>query len=92
MIARNIHIQGKVQGVFYRDWAVEAARSIGVNGWVRNHRHSGGVEVLAIGEPVLVERFIERLRQGSPASEVASVDVAEAEMEEAHGFFRRATV
>ena len=73
MIARNIRIEGQVQGVCFRDWAVEAARAIGVSGWVRNRR-DGSVEVFTLGEPELVERFVDRLREGAPASRVAASD------------------
>ena len=90
MIARTIRITGKVQGVWFRDWAVDAARAIGVSGWVRN-RADGSVEVYALGEPDLVERFTDRLREGSPASRVDRIDVQDAELHLVDGFSRRPT-
>lgn len=90
MIARRIHIEGKVQGVFFRDWTVETARQIGVSGWVRNRR-DGAVEVLAIGAPEAVEALVAELRQGSPASRVARVSVEETEPEAVDGFSRAPT-
>jgi acylphosphatase len=42
-----------------------------------------------VGEVGSVERFIERLREGAPASEVAQVVTVEAPVEELHGFMRR---
>jgi len=90
MIARTIRIEGKVQGVFFRDWAIDAARAIGVSGWVRNRR-DGSVEVYAIGEPDLVERFTDRLREGSPASRVDRIDAQEAELHPVDGFTRKPT-
>jgi acylphosphatase len=91
MIARTIHISGKVQGVWFRDWAVDAARAIGVSGWVRN-RADGSVEAYALGEPDLVERFTDRLREGSPASRVDRIDVQDAELHMVDGFCRHPTV
>jgi acylphosphatase len=90
MIARNIRIVGRVQGVCFRDWAVEAARALGVAGWVRNRR-DGSVEILAVGDAGLVDRFIDRLREGSPASQVDGLDVREAGLQPVDGFTRRPT-
>jgi acylphosphatase len=88
MIARSIRIIGKVQGVFFRDWAIEAARAIGVSGWVRN-RADGSVEVYAVGEADLVERLTDRLREGSPASRVDRIDAQPAELQPADEFTRK---
>jgi acylphosphatase len=41
-------IQGRVQGVWFRDSTRREAMSLGVNGWVKNCR-DGSVEVLAEG-------------------------------------------
>ena len=88
MIARSIRITGKVQGVWFRDWAVEAARAIGVSGWVRNCP-DGSVEVYALGEGDLIERFTDRLREGSPVSRVDRIDTQDAELHPVDGFSRR---
>ncbi len=90
MIARTIRVEGKVQGVFFRGWTIEAARAIGVSGWVRNRR-DGSVEVYALGEPDLVERFTDRLREGSPAARVDRIDAQEAELHPVDGFGQRPT-
>lgn len=89
-IARMIRIEGKVQGVFFRDWATDAARAIGVAGWIRNRR-DGSVEAYVVGEAGLVDRFADRLREGSPASRVDKIDIAEAEPRATDGFTRRPT-
>lgn len=89
-VARNIRVQGQVQGVFFREWTVTVASSMGVTGWVRNRR-DGSVEVMAVGEAELIDRFVDRLREGSPASRVDRVEVSSAPLEEYNGFARWAT-
>lgn len=90
-IARRLVISGRVQGVFYRGWMVEAARSLGVAGWVRN-RAGGDVEALVIGAPDAVAALIERCRAGPAAARVTGIAVEEAEIVEAEGFRQRPTV
>ena len=90
-IARMIRVEGKVQGVFYRDWATAAAQAIGVAGWIRNRR-DGSVEAYVMGEAELVDRFTDRLREGSPASRVDRIDVSEAETHAVDSFTRRPTL
>lgn len=90
MIARTIRIEGKVQGVWFRDWTVQAAQAIGVAGWVRN-RADGSVEAYAVGAPDLVERLIDRLREGPRSARVDRIDVQEAPLQPVDGFTRRDT-
>jgi acylphosphatase len=80
MIGRHLRITGRVQGVFYRGWAVEQARSLGLKGWIRN-RSDGSVEAVAFGEPQAVDEFIARCREGSPSAQVERVDVEVADGE-----------
>lgn len=91
-IRRRLVVTGRVQNVFYRDWLVEQARSLGLDGWVRN-RADGSVEALATGAPEMVEMLIESARQGSPASRVADVVASDDISGEAlDGFEKRPTV
>src|SRR3546814_19046733 len=76
VIARRLTILGRVQGVFYRNWAVETARGLGLAGWVRN-RMDGSVEALVEGSQDGVERFILLARQGPPAARVARIDATD---------------
>ena len=90
MIRRHLIITGKVQGVFYRDWMVGQARSLGLDGWVRN-RADGSVEAVVQGAPEKVETMIARAHQGSPPSRVADVVVRDAAYEMLAGFEKRPT-
>ena len=75
-VARHLVIHGRVQGVYYRGWAVARARSLGLLGWVRNRR-DGTVEAVVQGRADAVERFIEAARDGPPNAEVERVDAGE---------------
>ncbi|MEQ8249470.1 MAG: acylphosphatase [Alphaproteobacteria bacterium] len=89
----RVRIAGKVQGVWYRGWTVETARSLGVGGWVRN-RADGTVEALLHGPEAAVEKMIEACRVGPPAARVTDVArfVTEAGGEDlAGGFSQRPT-
>jgi acylphosphatase len=91
MICRRLVITGRVQNVFYRDWFVEQAISIGVTGWVRN-RADNSVETMVCGSSEVIAAILARARQGSPASRVADVVVEEAPERVFEGFGKRATV
>ena len=90
MIRRRLVITGKVQNVFYRDWMVEQAESLGLDGWVRN-RADGSVEAVVQGAPEMVETMIARAREGSPPARVADVVIGEAPPETLSGFAKRPT-
>ena len=87
---KKLRIHGEVQGVFYRGWSVEAARSLGLRGWVRNRR-DGSVEMLVQGEVEHVRRLIEKCRAGPPAARVARIDVEDSEEAVPAGFEQRPT-
>ncbi|HVI98127.1 MAG TPA: acylphosphatase [Sphingomonas sp.] len=92
MIRRRLTITGRVQNVFYRDWFVEQAESLGLDGWVRN-RADGSVEAVVQGAPEMVEAIVARARQGSPASRVDDVAVRDdGSGDVLVGFEKRATV
>ena len=62
MLSRvHIIIDGEVQGVGYRYFAVRLANSLGIVGWVLN-RHDGCVEIDAEGEKSVLERYIAKLK------------------------------
>ena len=82
MICRRSFVSGRVQGVFYRATCAGKAESLGLTGYARN-LPDGRVEVLACGEPALVEQFIAWLWEGSPASKVAAVSTSEADIAQA---------
>jgi acylphosphatase len=87
-IRRHLIVNGKVQGVFFRDSTREAAENEGVSGWVAN-RDDGTVEAVLEGSPVAVESVVEFCRMGPVSADVSSVDVTEEEPEGLSGFETR---
>ncbi len=91
MIRRRLIVTGKVQNVFFRDWIVEQARSLGLDGWVRN-RADGSVEAVVEGASEMVETIAARAWAGSSASRVKNVVVTDdAPAELLNGFSKRQT-
>lgn len=78
----HIIIHGKVQGVFFRDYAKQIADSLGVTGWVKNAEDS--VEIVAEGDKQRLREFIVACEKGSP---LAKVDKLAYDWEEYSGKF-----
>ena len=83
-VARHLILHGRVQGVFYRDWTVQTARSLGLAGWVRN-LPDGTVEAHLEGEETALARMSEEMNDGPPR---AAVDRIEQHDIPAEGFDR----
>ena len=75
---RTVHvlISGQVQGVWYRGWARETARTLKLDGWVRN-RANGTVEVVFSGSPKSVAEMLRQCAQGPPHAHVTDVRIIE---------------
>jgi len=84
-IRRHVVVQGRVQGVFFRDSVRERARAHGVSGWICN-RADGAVEAVLEGRPDNVERVVRFCRTGPRQASVDSVEVSEEEPEGLSGF------
>jgi acylphosphatase len=88
MIAVNLTVHGRVQGVFYRDWTVRNARELGLAGWVRN-RPDGTVEALLQGDETAVRRMVGLMRSGPPRAHVTRIEEQACEAQETAVFSRR---
>ncbi|MCC6195112.1 MAG: acylphosphatase [Burkholderiales bacterium] len=82
MIARRIVVHGRVQGVGFRDAAVQAAYTLDVAGWVRNRR-DGSVEAFVQGDAAAVERFVEWCRRGPPLARVSDLSASDVDADSA---------
>jgi acylphosphatase len=85
VIRRRVVVQGRVQGVFFRNSCRRQASTQGVNGWVRN-RSDGAVEAVFEGEPPDVDAMIEWMREGPPTAQVQDVSVYDEQPEDVAGF------
>lgn len=72
-VTRQYLVSGRVQGVGFRWFTVDAATREGLSGWVRN-RADGSVEAVFAGAPASVSNMIEACRVGPPAARVARLD------------------
>ena len=82
----QLHITGKVQGVWYRASAKDKALSLGLKGKVWNER-DGAVGALVQGTDQKVSEFIEWCKEGPVLAEVGGVEVDEVPMTEIYTSF-----
>ena len=89
MKTQHLLIQGRVQGVWFRESTRREAERLGVTGWVRN-TPDGAVEAVVQGPAEAVDALVEWARSGPP---MARVDGIEIEASETHdplsGFEKR---
>ncbi len=84
-VGRKVRLFGRVQGVFFRQWTVSQARSLGVSGWVHNAR-DGSVEAHLEGEEGAVAKLIERMQDGPAGARVDDLTVEAVEPQAVEGF------
>lgn len=71
---RTFLVQGRVQGVFYRQSTVRQAQQLGLSGYARNNP-DGTVTIEAEGPAEALDALQAWCRQGPPAAHVTQVDV-----------------
>lgn len=74
LIRVHLHINGRVQGVFFRDSTRQMAQSMGLTGYVKN-LPDGRVEVVVEGEKENVDQLVKWCHTGPPGAIVSSVEV-----------------
>jgi len=84
-IRRRVLVEGRVQGVFFRQTCVREAASRGVAGWVRN-RSDGRVEGVFQGAPAAVQAMVAWCRAGPPGARVDELEVVDEPPQGANGF------
>ncbi len=73
-VRARVVFHGRVQGVYFRANCEENARSLGLDGYVRN-LPDGGVEAVFEGDRAVIEEAIAWNRSSQPAARVTTVDV-----------------
>jgi acylphosphatase len=66
--------QGRVQGVYFRDFTLRKAQALGITGYVRNLSDGRSVEVWAEGERANLEQLLEHIKTGPEAARVDKVN------------------
>ena len=71
--AVKVLIEGRVQGVWYRGWTLQTARSLGLDGWVQNRR-DGSVQAVFSGPEAVVEEMLRLCEHGPSGASVSTVE------------------
>ena len=72
----HVLIDGKVQGVGFRNFTVRNARELGLSGYAKNLAN-GKVEIVAEGDKLELNALLKAVRKGPRASRVDSVEIKE---------------
>jgi acylphosphatase len=81
----RVVVDGRVQGVFFRDSCRTQAQRLGLTGWVCN-RSDGSVEAEFEGEATAVAAMVAWCRAGPPRADVERVSTFDTPPEGTHGF------
>jgi acylphosphatase len=87
----RVRVEGFVQAVGYRNYAIAEAKKLGLDGWIRN-RSDGTVEMLISGPTKTVEAFILAAARGPAGSQVKNFELHKAELPAEKGFHRRPSI
>jgi acylphosphatase len=77
----HVIVEGKVQGVCFRDYTNRQAHRLQLTGWVRN-RPDGTVEALVRGDDGDVATMLDWLKKGPPMSRVDNIRISDIASEE----------
>jgi acylphosphatase len=77
----HVRVEGRVQGVFFRDYTRSQALELNLKGWVRN-LSDGSVEAVISGRDEDVALLLKRIRTGSPHSRVDDVQIRRLDSDE----------
>lgn len=69
----HIFIEGKVQGVGFRNFIQRKAQTMDVRGWVKN-LSDGRVEAVFEGEKMDIDQMIEACMEGPPAANIHNLE------------------
>lgn len=81
----HVFVEGRVQGVWFRETTRRQAERLGVNGWVRN-LPDGRVEAVYEGERQAVEELLAWTHRGPEYARVARVEIHDEDPRGEQGF------
>ena len=70
----KLNIQGRVQGVFFREYIKKAGRRLQLFGYVRN-LPDGSVEVMAEGPEEDLKKLVGECRKGPLLAHIKNIDI-----------------
>ena len=82
----HVFVEGRVQGVWFRDSTFREADRLGIGGWVRN-LPDGRVEAVYEGTPEAVEEMLSWTRRGPERALVTDVETLDEPPRGEQGFF-----
>jgi acylphosphatase len=85
VVRKRVIVNGRVQGVFFRDTARRMAQSRDIAGWVRNNP-DGSVEAAFEGPGDAVDAMVDFAREGPRGAAVESVEVVDEQPEDLTDF------
>jgi acylphosphatase len=81
----HVFVEGRVQGVWFRDSAAREATRLGIAGWARNLQ-DGRVEAVYEGTREAVEEMLAWTNRGPERANVTGVEIHDEEPTGEHGF------
>lgn len=84
-ITVTVHVEGRVQGVFFRAWTRDEADRLGLRGWVRNEP-DGSVAALLSGPEARVREMLAALHRGPESARVREVTWTASDADPGAGF------
>ncbi len=73
MATLHVWVEGRVQGVFFRDSTMRRALELGLTGWVKN-LPDGKVEAVFCGDRSVCEEALKYVHTGPRAARVSKVE------------------
>lgn len=75
MKSKQLFVSGKVQGVGFRNYAMEAAADLGITGWARNLSNSSVEILVQYKDDTAFEKFLTQIKKGPPRSKVNNIEM-----------------
>jgi acylphosphatase len=85
MQTMRIKVEGRVQGVFFRQGTQEKANQLGIKGTVKNC-DDDSVEIIATGTKDQINNLVAWCREGPPKANVINVTTQELSLQQFYNF------